>query len=318
MPIELPTDLPAARALAGEGLEVSAPGSVRDGERRLQVALLNLMPDKPVTETQIARLLGATPYHVQLTLVVPDGYRSRHTPGAYLERFYQRFSQVRRRRFDALIVTGAPLEHLAFEEVRYWGEFTRILDWAAHAAGRAFFICWAAQAALAYHHGVGKRALARKCSGVFLHTNLAPHNPLMRGMDRVFTVPVSRHSEVSPDDLPRGAGLEILASSARSGLGLVEDRARGAMYMFNHLEYDADTLGSEYRRDRSRGLDVAVPVDYFPGDDPRQAPANTWRHHAHLLFRNWLREAHLGRGRRAILAASRGRPGGPAPAARTC
>jgi homoserine O-succinyltransferase len=281
----------------------------------LRIALLNLMPTKAATETQFARLLGSTPFPVALTLVVPDSYEPRNTPAEHLAAFYERWSRVRYRTFDGLIVTGAPVETLPFEEVAYWRELTAVFDWARSHVRRTYHVCWGAQAALHHFHGVPKRGLAAKMFGVFRHRVAArPDHPLFRGFGDGFVTPVSRHTEVRAADLPRDAGLEVLADSPEAGLCLVEDRPRRALYMFNHLEYDADTLGDEYRRDLRAGRPIAAPRHYFPGDDPARPPANTWRPFAHLLFRNWLGEmARSAAGRRQ--GAERGRgEGGDMPA----
>ncbi|HET6518797.1 MAG TPA: homoserine O-succinyltransferase, partial [Geminicoccaceae bacterium] len=296
MPIELPDGLPARRLLQEEGVEVI--GGAADGGRRgwgmrppLRIALLNLMPTKAATETQFARLLGSTPFPVALTLVVPDSYEPRTTPAEHISAFYERWSRVRHERFDAMIVTGAPVETLPFEEVAYWRELTRIMDWARERVRRTYYVCWGAQAALHHFHGVPKHALGEKMFGVFRHRVAArPGHPLFRGFGAEFVTPVSRHTEVRAADLPRDAGLEVLADSPEAGLCLVEDRARGALYNFNHLEYDAGTLRDEYLRDVREGGAIRVPRHYFPGDDPERPPVDTWRPFAHLLFRNWLGE----------------------------
>ena len=297
MPITLPEGLPAAATLREEGIEVRRTAASTLG-RPLEVALVNLMPRKVPTETQFARLLGATPHPLRLTLVVPDGYRPRNTPPEHLGRFYHRFREIAHRRFDGLVVTGAPVETLDFEAVVYWDELTRIMRWAAATVSRTLYVCWAAQAALWHHHGVPKHALERKRSGVFPHRLRQRDAPTMRGFDAFFNVPVSRRTEVREADLPTGKGLAVLADSQESGLALVEDAPLGALYMFNHLEYDADTLEHEYRRDLEAGLEPDVPAGYYPGDDPTRPPVNTWRHGAHLLARNWVRaiaEERIGR-----------------------
>lgn len=289
MAIKLPTGLPARSVLLREGIElIDETLGNRRGERPLRIALLNLMPRKIATETQSARLLGATPHDVELTLVIPDSYKPRTTSNSHIAKFYSTWSQIRDRRFDGMIVTGAPVETLPFEEVRYWPEFTEILDWSQSHVSRSFHICWAAQAALQRFHGVPKDELADKLSGVFTHKVVAQGSPLLRGFGDCFPVPVSRRSEVRRADLPEGCGLEVLAEAADSGLCLIEDWPRRATYMFNHLEYDAGTLGEEFVRDRKAGLPAALPRNYFPDDDPGQQPIANWRAYGHLLFRNWL------------------------------
>jgi homoserine O-succinyltransferase len=289
MSIKLANGLPARRILQDEGIEVIGERNPRRWETRpLRIALLNLMPQKIVTETQIARLLGATPFQIELTLFVPDSYLSKTTPEAHIATFYQRWSQVRTRSFDGLIVTGAPLEHLDFEDVSYWRELTEIFEWSEHQVHRCFYICWAAQAALYHFHGVPKRRLDQKMFGVFGHRAADGTSDLIKGFGQDFAVPVSRHTEVRRENLPRNGGLQVLAESPEAGLCLIEEPARGAVYMFNHLEYDASTLKAEYERDLAAGKAIAPPHNYFPGDDPLRTPKNGWHRHARVLFGNWI------------------------------
>ncbi|HSY86568.1 MAG TPA: homoserine O-succinyltransferase [Verrucomicrobiae bacterium] len=292
MSISLPAGLPARRTLLAEGIEVLDRDQLRAwGRRPLRVCLVNLMPNKPVTETQIARLLGAISIPVELTLCLPDGYRSRSTPVDHLA-YYRPWSSIRHEQFHALIVTGAPLEALPFEDVAYWPGLCAIFDWARARAISALYICWAAQAALYHRHGVPKHRLPRKMFGIFRQRVSSGGLPLLRGFGGEFPVPVSRHTEVRAADLPAEAGLTVLASSAEAGLCLLEERDRRAVYMFNHLEYDAETLRDEFLRDRGAGKPVDLPRTYFPGDDPERAPVNIWRPYGHLLFANWLGEIH--------------------------
>jgi homoserine O-succinyltransferase len=286
MPIILPADLPAAATLRHEGVGVlERPDATR---RTLQVALVNLMPDRPTTETQFARLLGRAGIDVALTLVIPDSHDPKTTSAAHIAAFYQRWSEIADRRFDGLIVTGAPVEHLAFADVHYWSELTQIFDWARTRLRGSYYVCWAAQAALKHFHGVGKHALPEKAFGVFPQRVTVSGAALMRGFGEMFPTPVSRHTEVRCAEIPWRHGLLPLAASPRSGLGLAEDRPNRALYMFNHLEYDADTLQKEYLRDRAAGLPITLPVGYFPGDDPGRAPINTWRRSGETLIGNWL------------------------------
>ena len=291
MAITLPDGLPARRLLHQEGIKVT--GIKNNGpwnERPLRIALVNLMPNKPVTETQIVRLLGSADTPVELTLVIPDGYTPKTTPTAHIDAFYERWSAVRHRQFDGLIITGAPIETLPFEQVTYWRALTAIFDWAEDHVHRCYYICWAAQAALYHFHGVGKHALPDKMFGVFEHHTNGAQSPLLAGLEGTIPVPVSRHTEVRAADLPRDAGLAVLAEAADAGLCLIEDRRHHAVYMFNHLEYDAETLGLEYVRDRDAGKPITIPQNYFPDDDPSRQPENTWRHYGRRLFGNWLRE----------------------------
>ena len=290
MSIALPAGLPARPTLLAEGIEVLDRDQVRSwGRRPLRLCLVNLMPNKAVTETQVARLLGATSIPVELTLCLPDGYRSKSTPADHMA-LYRPWTSIRDEPFDALVVTGAPIEALPFEDVTYWPGLCAIFDWArAHSIG-SFYICWAAQAALYHYHGVPKHRLPQKTSGVFRQQVTDGGSRLLRGFGEEFPAPVSRHTEVRAADLPTKVGLAVLASSPDTGLCLVEERSSRAVYMFNHLEYDAETLRDEFLRDRLAGKPVGIPRGYFPDDDPRRAPANVWRPYGHLLFANWLGE----------------------------
>jgi homoserine O-succinyltransferase len=276
-----------------EGVEVLSGAELRYwGQRPLQLCLVNLMPNKVATETQIARLLGATPVPVELTLCVPDSYRSKTTPTGHMAAFYRPWTQVRDEPFDGLIVTGAPVETLPFADVTYWSDLCAILDWARARSIASFHICWAAQAALHRFYGVPKHPLPQKLFGVFSHRLTDAESRLLRGFGDTFPVPVSRHTEVRAADLPAAAGLAVLAASPKAGLCLIEDRAQRAVYMFNHLEYDTGTLRDEFLRDRQAGKPIAIPCNYFPEDDPRRAPANVWRPYGHLLLGNWLGEMY--------------------------
>jgi homoserine O-succinyltransferase len=287
MPIILPKGLPARSALEAEGIRVLEP--VAAGAQPLRIALINLMPRKSATEIQIARLLGNTPRTVELVLAVPDSYASGTTPALHLAAFYRRWTDIRDCRFDALIVTGAPVESLPFEAVTYWQDMTGIFDWAARNVSRSYYICWAAQAALYHSHGVPKHKLPRKRFGVYRQAVLCPDNPLFDCLPGHFPTPVSRHTETRQEDLPDNAGLSVLAASPRSGICMVEDRDRRALHMFNHLEYDTSTLAEEYRRDCDAGADIALPEYYYPAGDTGRSPFNTWRPYARQIFRNWLR-----------------------------
>lgn len=310
MAILLPDGHPARWLLQAEGMAVGAlarapetPRGERGPGRPLRILLLNLMPDKAATERQLARLLAGTRHEVELWLTIPDGYRPRTADPEHIWAFYRPWSRLRDQDFDGLLVTGAPVETLPFEAVTYWPELTRIFDWARSHVHRSFYICWAAQAALRHFHGVPKRRLEEKRFGVFRHRVAAPSHPLFRGFGSYFMAPVSRHSEVRAEDLPRTGGPEVLADSPEAGLCALHDRAGREVYMFNHLEYEADTLAREYRRDLERGDPVPLPKHHFPGDDPETPPVASWRRHGQLLFRNWLDEI----GRDAARAAANGR-----------
>ncbi len=288
MPISLPAGLPARNLLRAEGLEVLEEGALSAwGRRPLRICFVNLMPNKPAAEMQFARLLAGTPIPVEFTLALPDGYRPKSTAPAHLA-FYRPWSALRHEAIDALIVTGAPIEELAFEEVTYWPGLCAILDWARTHPVSSLFICWSAQAALYRYHGVAKHRLASKLFGVHDQWTADVRSPLLTGFSETFPTPVSRHTEVRQAELPAAAGLSVLAASAASGLCLAEDARNRAVFMFNHLEYDAGTLREEYDRDRQAGRPIAVPSNYFPGDDPQCRPVNTWRSHGQLLIANWL------------------------------
>jgi homoserine O-succinyltransferase len=279
MSIILPRGLPAVDRLRQNGIEVVSPGDARgQGRRALRVVLVNLMPTKVQTEQQIARLLGGAGPHVELTLALPDGYRPRTAPAGHVKRFYRRFGEIRGHRFDAIIVTGAPVENLPF--------------------------CWAAQAALKHFHGVEKRSLAAKRFGVFRHRVRQPRSPLFRGFEETFDIPVSRHTEVHRRDLEPGRGLVVLADSPQAGPCLVEDAERRALYMFNHWEYEADTLAAEYERDRAAGKKIAPPVGYPAGGERPRPPVNNWSEPARLFFRNWLALARADAGCMSARAAA--------------
>jgi len=291
LPIALPVGLPARLTLVGEGLEIMTGDELhRRDSRPLRICLVNLMPNKIVTETQICRLLGATSIPVAVTLCVPDSYRSKTTPARHIATFYWPWTQIRDERFDGLIVTGAPVETLPFEDVTYWRDLRAILDWARSRIASTLYICWAAQAALYHFRGVPKHELAAKRFGIFRHRTAGADSRLLRGFGAEFPVPVSRHTEVRVGDLPAGAGLTVLADSADAGLCLVEDRENRAVCMFNHLEYDAETLRDEFLRDQRAGKSIGIPANYFPDDDPARPAVNVWRPAAHLLFGNWLAE----------------------------
>ena len=262
--------------------------AVRQDVRPLRIGLLNLMPDKISSETQLARLLGATPLQLELTLVRITDHVARNAPADHMATFYRPWSDVRKERFDGFLITGAPVERLPYDDVRYWPELRSIFDWTQTHVHRCFTICWAAQAALFHFYRLPKRELSNKAFGVFLHRNLTPASPYLRGFSDMFEMPVSRWAEVCPTALAQTQGLRILADNNETGAGLVHDQAHRMLHMFNHLEYDTGTLASEFRRDGSHQL----PERYFPSDDPMRAPGNRWRSHAHLLFGNWINEIY--------------------------
>lgn len=289
MPIKIADQLPARQTLEAEGVSVMREtDAVRQDIRPLRIGLLNLMPNKISTETQLARLLGSTPLQIELTLVRITDHVARHTPADHMAAFYRPWSDVRAERFDGFIITGAPVERLPFETVGYWPELCQIFDWTQTHVHRCLTICWAAQAALHHFHGVPKKDLTEKAFGVFRHRTLTPTSPYLRGFSDGFDVPVSRWTEVCAQTLGNTPALSVLAESEETGPCLVEDAGHRALHMFNHLEYDTDTLGDEFRRDGG----AQMPTGYFPGNDPARAPVNSWRSHAHLLFGNWINEIY--------------------------
>ena len=289
MPIRIPGDLPARQALEGENIFVmTEEKAVSQDIRPLDIAIVNLMPTKIATETQLLRVLGNTPLQVNITLLRMAGHEARNTPADHLERFYQTFEQTRHRTFDGMIITGAPVEHLDFQDVTYWNEVTDIMDYAVENAYSTLYICWAAQAALYRYYQVPKYALPEKLSGVFPHTVLARNYPLFRGFDDVVHIPHSRHTEIRRSDLDAVKGLEVLAESPDAGPAVLMAGGGRQVYITGHLEYDADTLDGEYRRDEGKGLNPIPPANYYPGNNPAFAPQVNWRAHAHLFFSNWL------------------------------
>ena len=289
MPIKIPHDLPARETLEGEGvLIIRDTDAIRQDIRPLRIALLNLMPKKIETETQIARVLAGTPLQVEMTLFAPAGYVPKNTPREHMIDFYRPWESIREERFDGLIVTGAPIEQLPFEQVVYWDELRRIFDWSQTHVHALFALCWGAQAALYHFHGIPKHQLPEKRFGVFPHRVIDRTSLLMRGLDDEIHIPVSRHTENRRTDLAGHDDLEVLIESDEAGLCLVHDKRRRQVHMFNHLEYDSTTLHAEFQRDRERGETVGLPLHYYPGDDPARPPVNIWRGNAHLLYANWI------------------------------
>lgn len=293
MPIKIPDTLPARKFLEGEGLVVMQESeAMRQDIRPLRIALLNLMPLKEKTEIQFSRLIGATPLQVELTLLTTGSYTPKNVSKQHMLDFYKPWEDVRDQKFDGLIVTGAPVETLPFEEVVYWDELASIYDWTQTNVFNTLNICWGAQAGMYHFHAVPKYLLQSKVFGLFTRRIVKKHSILLRGFSDRFPVPVSRHTETRKEDILKVPGLEILAESDDAGVCIVRDRARRQVYMFDHLEYDATTLKDEYDRDVSQGLDIQLPQSYFPGDDPSQTPLNTWRAYAHLLIANWINDVY--------------------------
>lgn len=293
MPIRIPNDLPARKVLEREGVNIMTEDTAaRQDIRPLKIGLLNLMPEKIKTETQFARLIGATPLQVDLRLVRIASHTPKTTSSEHMIAFYETWEEIRNEKFDGFITTGAPIEHLPFEDVTYWRELQNIFDWTQTHVHSSMNICWGAQAALHHFHGVPKHALGQKAFGVYRHKNLNPASPFLRGFSDDFSMPVSRWTEVRRADLPKAAGLEVLMESDEVGLCLINDPKHRALYMFNHIEYDTNTLGDEYGRDVAAGKAINMPANYFPGNDPKRTPENRWRSHAHLLFGNWINDVY--------------------------
>ncbi|CAN7402801.1 homoserine O-succinyltransferase [Devosia sp. LjRoot16] len=291
MPIRIPDHLPAAKTLQSEGVMVmDSSRAARQDIRPLQIGLLNLMPNKERTETQFARLIGATPLQVDLTLVRVSDHKSKNTSEEYLKSFYSTWEEVRERKFDGFVVTGAPVANMPFEEVKYWSEMLEIMDWTETNVHHTMFICWGAQAALHHFHGAKRYRMPSKAFGVFRHKLVGPQTPWLHGFSDSPMIPVSRYNDIDRTSL--GANLEVLIDNDDIGVCMLEDKVRPALYMLNHLEYDNRSLADEYERDVKAGLDTAPPVNLFPNGDTTVEPENRWRSHAHLLFQNWINEIY--------------------------
>lgn len=288
MPICIPADLPAARTLQDENIFVmDIDRAARQDIRPLRILLLNLMPTKIATETQLARLLGNTPLQIELELLAVR-HQPKNTPPEHMLSFYKHFSQVREDYFDGLIITGAPVEQMPFSQVDYWPELREIMAWSRSHVYSTLHICWGAQAGLYYHYGIPKRDLPEKMSGVFPHRVTHRGSILFRGFDDTFMVPHSRHTTVDREDILRIPALKILAESEEAGVYAVSDDGGRQIFIMGHSEYDTNTLRDEYLRDKKAGLSPALPKNYFPGDDDTCAPVCSWRSSANLLFSNWL------------------------------
>ncbi len=292
MPITLPQTLPAYAALSDEGVMVMDDSmAARQDIRPLQIGLLNLMPQKIQTETQFARLIGATPLQINLTLIRMTAHHSKTTSAAHMEAFYQSFQQIKHRKFDGLIITGAPIEHLPFGDVTYWDELEEVMDWTQTHVFSTFGVCWGGMAMIYHFYGIDKHLLNAKAFGCIRHINKAPASPYLRGFSDECVIPVSRWTELRRAEIV-AANLPILLDSDETGPCLVEDPNHRALYIFNHFEYDSGTLKEEYDRDVAKGTPINVPANYYPANDPSQAPQNRWRSHAHLLYGNWINEIY--------------------------
>ena len=289
MPIKIPNDLPAAKTLQEENIFVmTETRAITQDIRPLKILILNLMPKKIETETQLARLLGNTPLQVEPELIRTSSHQSKNVAEEHLLAFYKTFDQVKDRNFDGMIITGAPVEHLPFEEVEYWDELCEIFEWAKTNVYSTFYICWGAQAGLYYHYGLKKYPLKEKMFGIFEHQPLDLYHPLMRGIDDRYFVPHSRHTEIRMEDIAKIKDLQVLSYSPVSGVHLLSDMDCRNFFSTGHSEYDADTLATEYFRDKNKGLDIQIPYNYFPDNDSTKKPPITWRSTGVLLFTNWL------------------------------
>lgn len=289
MPIQIPNDLPATGILQNENIFVmSETRAVSQDIRPLEIVLLNLMPTKIVTETQLSRLLGNTPLQVHLELMHMSSHKSKNVSQEHLLTFYKSFEELKDRKFDGMVITGAPVENMEFEDVDYWDELCRIMEWSKTNVHSTFHICWGAQAGLYYHYGVQKKPLDEKMFGVFKHKADYKRAILLRGFDDEFWVPHSRHTTVLREDIEKVPGLRILASSEEAGVYAIMNKEGRQIFITGHSEYDVDTLQREYLRDKNLGLPIHVPENYFPNDDDTQEPIVRWRAHANLLFSNWL------------------------------
>lgn len=289
MPIRIPNDLPATATLQSENIFVMTETRATTQDiRPLEILILNLMPTKIETETQFSRLLGNTPLQVHLEFLHTRSHVATHVSAEHLFAFYKTFDEISDRYFDGMIVTGAPVEHLPFEEVEYWSELCRILEWSKTHVHSTLHICWGAQAGLYYHYGIAKYPLPEKLFGIFPHRVEYKNPILLRGFDDVFYAPHSRHTTIRREDVEQVKGLKIIASSEEAGIYAVFTAGGRQIFLTGHPEYDPDTLKREYLRDLGKGLPIAVPKNYFPQDDPTQPPLVRWRAHAHLLFSNWL------------------------------
>ncbi|MEK4092410.1 homoserine O-acetyltransferase MetA [Viridibacillus sp. FSL H8-0110] len=289
MPINIPKNLPATELLKEEKIFVMEEDrSKSQNIRPLNILILNLMPEKEKTELQLLRLLGNTPLQVNVTFLNTATYVSKNVSKTHLESFYTTFEHVKHRRFDGMIITGAPIELMEFEDVDFWKEIVSIMDWTKTNVTSVLHICWGAQAALYHHYGIGKFPLAKKCSGIYDHTIKDPTVKLVRGFNDIFTAPHSRNTSVSIEEVEAHPKLKLLSASDDAGVFIVMSEDEKHIMITGHLEYDAHTLADEYSRDVAKGLNIEVPQNYFPNDDPAKQPYNTWRSHTHLLFSNWL------------------------------
>lgn len=289
MPLNIPSNLPAVDALKKENIFVKDSESAANQDiRPLKIIVLNLMPLKITTETDLIRLLSNTPLQIELDLLKIKSHTSKNTPMEHMMTFYKDFDTVKKQRYDGMIITGAPIENYEFEEVTYWNEIVEIFDWAKTHVTSTLYICWAAQAGLYHYYGVPKYPLPQKKFGVFKHKVLDSKNPIFRGFDDIFYAPHSRHTEVKRADIEKVSGLKILSESEEAGVYIVQGRNGREFFITGHSEYAPNTLKDEYFRDKEKGLDIQIPCNYFEDDDPQKKPVVRWRSHGNLLFTNWL------------------------------
>ncbi|HCI08553.1 homoserine O-succinyltransferase [Ascidiaceihabitans sp.] len=289
MPIKIPATLPAFDVLSREGVSVmDEDAAARQDIRPLRIALLNLMPKKIQTENQFARLIGATPLQIDLNLIRMSDHKTRNTAAEHMESFYRPFSEVKDEKFDGLIITGAPIEHLEFEDVDYWNELTEVMNWTQTNVHSTMGVCWGGMAMINHFHGVKKHMLDDKAFGCFRHKNLDPTSPYLQGFSDDCVIPTSRWTEMHQSEIDASDGLKTLLGSDEVGPCVVQDPKHRGVYIFSHFEYDSGTLKQEYDRDVEAGTPINVPTNYYPNDDPAQVPTNRWRSHAHLFYGNWL------------------------------
>ena len=289
MPIKVQSNLPAIKVLESENIFVMPDDvALKQDIRPLKILILNLMPTKITTETQLLRLLGNSPLQVDIELLQMASHVSKNTPSNHLNTFYKTFDEVKNDTFDGLIITGAPVEQLEFEDVDYWEELCRIMEWSKKNVYSTFHICWGAQAGLYYHYGIKKHTLSEKLSGIYTHNVLDPHHQLMRGFDDTFQIPHSRYTGVKLEEVRKAPQLDVLAVSEKAGVSVICSKSGRQVFVTGHAEYDRDTLANEYMRDRNRGINPQIPYNYFPNDDPARVPPMVWRSNATLLYTNWL------------------------------
>ncbi|MBR6401075.1 MAG: homoserine O-succinyltransferase [Firmicutes bacterium] len=289
MPIKVADDLPAKSVLTNESIFVMDESrAFHQDIRPLRILILNLMPNKQQTEVQLLRLLSNSPLQVEVSFMHMESHVSKNTSRAYLDTFYLTFADVKHEKYDGMIITGAPVEQMPFEEVNYWHELTEIMEWSKTNVTSTFHICWGAQAGLYYHYGIPKYPLEKKMFGVFAHTKIYEHIDLLRGFDDVFYAPHSRHTEVRAEDIEKTEGLRVIASGEEAGVYIVASADMRRFFVMGHSEYEKNTLAAEYFRDKEKGLDIDIPKNYFKDDDPSKPPVSLWKAHSSLLYTNWL------------------------------